>query len=363
MVIRQDLYNNILVRLGYTPISEAISSFHVMSDPEHHLSSRDWAIRKFQSLPEDMQNEILFFGKKFDNWALILDIFGGIETNLSESDDTLEKILSDFNSLDNREFVIQFLGLNVFGYKVEDAEKWIQNPNSISYADLGPQSKVLVLSDVVDFLNSIDEYKKRISNLVRDYWNNYFKIDWEPIREFFDEKITKEELLIRKEGLFSYLKSFNKNMVVKDSGILLKKEPEFCISFDDLKGINISYSIFLEPHFPANVLDNTLIISRTLNFHSLEIFSEVPESLGNVVLSISDTTRIKIVKLLWNGDMTTKEIADILNLSPSTISIHLNMLKNLNLVETHRVKRFVYYRLRRDPFYSLQNNLIGFFEF
>ena len=64
-----------------------------------------------------------------------------------------------------------------------------------------------------------------------------------------------------------------------------------------------------------------------------------------VFKAMSDATRRKIIELLKEGPKTAGEIADHFTHAQPTISRHLNVLKNANLVVDQREGTFIIYRL------------------
>ena len=61
--------------------------------------------------------------------------------------------------------------------------------------------------------------------------------------------------------------------------------------------------------------------------------------------ALNDQTRRDILELLRDGDMTAGEIADKFNFSKPTISHHLDLLKQANLVVSIKQGQFIYYSL------------------
>lgn len=61
--------------------------------------------------------------------------------------------------------------------------------------------------------------------------------------------------------------------------------------------------------------------------------------------ALNDQTRRDIIELLKNGDLTAGEIADNFNISKPSISHHLNLLKQADLVVCIRKGQFLYYSL------------------
>jgi len=60
---------------------------------------------------------------------------------------------------------------------------------------------------------------------------------------------------------------------------------------------------------------------------------------------IGEPTRLRILKLLADGDKCVGEIADILNKEQSLISHHLKALKDCNIVVARQDAQKIYYKL------------------
>lgn len=61
--------------------------------------------------------------------------------------------------------------------------------------------------------------------------------------------------------------------------------------------------------------------------------------------ALNDATRREILELLKGGDKTAGEIADSFHISKPSISHHLDLLKQANLVESEKQGQFIYYSL------------------
>jgi len=66
----------------------------------------------------------------------------------------------------------------------------------------------------------------------------------------------------------------------------------------------------------------------------------------NIVFkALNDSTRRAILELLQKNDMTAGDIADKFNISFPSISHHLDLLKQAQLVTTKKEGQYVYYSL------------------
>lgn len=61
--------------------------------------------------------------------------------------------------------------------------------------------------------------------------------------------------------------------------------------------------------------------------------------------ALNDQTRREIVDLLKTGDMTAGEIADHFNISKPSISHHLDLLKQADIISSVKKGQFIYYSL------------------
>jgi DNA-binding transcriptional ArsR family regulator len=73
-------------------------------------------------------------------------------------------------------------------------------------------------------------------------------------------------------------------------------------------------------------------------------------SLGLVFKALADETRREILQFLREGDLTAGEIAGRFKVSWPTISHHLGVLKQANLVQDYRKGQHIYYSLNTTVF-------------
>lgn len=87
------------------------------------------------------------------------------------------------------------------------------------------------------------------------------------------------------------------------------------------------------------------------------------ETFEIVSKAIADPSRVRILKLLEDGELCVCQITTVLNLAPATVSKHLATLKTAGLLQLRREGKWAYYRLaERDlnpyarPFLELVRN-------
>lgn len=67
--------------------------------------------------------------------------------------------------------------------------------------------------------------------------------------------------------------------------------------------------------------------------------------MNSVFKALNDPTRREILRLLQEKDRTAGEIAEQFDMSFPSISHHLDLLKQANLVKSEKEGQFVYYSL------------------
>jgi len=68
-------------------------------------------------------------------------------------------------------------------------------------------------------------------------------------------------------------------------------------------------------------------------------------STTNVYKALSDTNRLRILMMLKEKSLCVCEMVDILKLANSTVSKHLSVLRNANLIMDEKNGRWVNYRI------------------
>lgn len=75
------------------------------------------------------------------------------------------------------------------------------------------------------------------------------------------------------------------------------------------------------------------------------LYNEQIKNLASFFKIFGDTTRLNILKLLLNDSKSVMEIATDLNMTHSSISHQLQILRKNNLVKTIKIRTTVYYSL------------------
>lgn len=347
----------------YNEAIEMLASLHVMSAPDHHPACCDWAKRKYAGLSKGLQEEITYFSREYANWYFIMDIASEVTGELLPEEGSARFLVDRIRSMDHESFAYLFLGLPAFHFDKDVLQSWMEQPEAVSREDLREQAAFFEVSSVIYFLRHVGEVKERLVRVIEQYWQECFRYEWDAIQSYEESVLKKERILFDRIDPIEYLKTLHPNVKVEDGRLIFQKSPDYSIAVNKIEKLIISPSVFSAPHLYGNIVGGKVNITINLNFHSVKLRQPVPRDMFSLLQAVGDDTRIRIMKILWNSDATTKEIAELLALSPSTISLHLKILKEANLVDSNKVKKFVYYKLIKNSFYAVQQNLIDYFEY
>jgi len=83
---------------------------------------------------------------------------------------------------------------------------------------------------------------------------------------------------------------------------------------------------------------------------------------NNLFQALADETRRKILELLKEQDLSAGQIGKNFPISPPSITHHLNVLKNADLVSNRREGQEIIYSINLSVFEEAANLLIKFFQ-
>lgn len=84
--------------------------------------------------------------------------------------------------------------------------------------------------------------------------------------------------------------------------------------------------------------------------------------LNNTFQALSDHNRRKILEILKKKDMSVSEILRHFDITMPSLSHHLNILKQANLVTSQRQGQEIIYSLNLSVFEEVAKSLIKFFK-
>src|SRR4051794_24104571 len=81
-----------------------------------------------------------------------------------------------------------------------------------------------------------------------------------------------------------------------------------------------------------------------------------------ITKALADENRVRALLALRQGELCVCQITELLDLAPSTISKHLSILHQAELVESRKDGRWIYYQLPRNGVAPVAREAIRWLE-
>lgn len=94
-----------------------------------------------------------------------------------------------------------------------------------------------------------------------------------------------------------------------------------------------------------------------MHFKRKEVSAVDEKSLATIFKALSDENRIKIVNLLWDGEMSARRLLAAMSISQPTLSHHMKILCDSGIVVSRKVGTWMYYKVSVDGVKVLQDYL------
>ena len=82
------------------------------------------------------------------------------------------------------------------------------------------------------------------------------------------------------------------------------------------------------------------------------------QSLTEALKALSEETRLRIINLLYEGELCVCDVMEVLQISQAKASRHLIYLKNSGLARDRKVAQWAYYSLAKDESLKFIDSLV-----
>ena len=82
------------------------------------------------------------------------------------------------------------------------------------------------------------------------------------------------------------------------------------------------------------------------------------DKLLDVLKALSDETRLRIINLLYEGELCVCDVMEVLQISQAKASRHLIYLKNAGLAKDRKAAQWAYYSLSKDESLKFIDSLV-----
>ena len=341
-----------------------VQSLYVLGDPSHHKPCRQWAEKTLADLPEKLQREIPKLFKNEKGWCMIGDFWTmnpGLAVKSSMDEDIRQSIMKVRNIREPL-FSYIYLGLTTTDIKPARVGEWLGRPEVVTPEEWNCVLSALSRKHAEYYLTHPDDVKNRMAWILINYWNLSFKKIWPMLEVYLTEKLKEEKIKWDRSDPIDYIRKMHKDIIFDGEYFLFLKNPDYGIQAKNIKKIRMMASAFSAPHLMINTIGGLVTGTHNVDFRTAAFEEEISNEAMSRLNALSDKTRLKIIRIIWNDFSTTKEIAEMVSITMGAVSMHLKLLKNSNLVEVKRIKKHVYYRMKKEPLQNLPAEIEKYLE-
>ena len=341
------------IQFVYSPLNELFRSLHVLLNSRHHGTNIDWVIRIQNKLTKEFYENLHYFQLFYELGVspILLCDFRYHATTIEEEIQNLKKFLDELST----------------AQLIEHLEKVISDREN---------SFIPTLARGLEWKNfSLNKDNQLLSDLRKDassvYQHLFSFVDWYR-QEIFDEtwksKDIQRKLLTEIQHQASFLREsgfkamFNHLQIDRihwrKDRLLIIKPFNKDIQLKDSDSIMLLPSYFIWPHLFVESFNQGIAVTYDIT-EQPSYYNATPENLITIFKALSDPVRLQIMNYVIDKPSTTQSLAQILVMSNSSVSRHLQILKEANLLTTTKAKKFVLY----EPTQLITQLMPNFYHF
>jgi DNA-binding transcriptional ArsR family regulator len=201
---------------------------------------------------------------------------------------------------------------------------------------------------------------QRLLQLLQDYWTHAFALEWPELAIRLDLARAEAALQVADGGLSSLFSHTTRRARLSDCGIAVTPTipAEIDVDLAEDGRLPIVLSLFTAPY----------VITRISPAAGLVLPAPLPErritapslDLVQGLNAVADPTRLTILRLIAGRPRSTRELAQLLELSEAAVSKHIHRLADADLVRGQRNGYYVLYRLVPERAAAASRALLDF---
>lgn len=297
MVLDRFWEDNVEIVFAYMPAWEMFFSMHVLADSDHHLYRKRWAKRICEREP-GLYSRIIELGEITGTWVFVID----------------SPEWSRIRQMEIGEMLSFLRRKNI--YQWNEMLKY-----SGRQMDIAGRDEVLWV--------------------IREYYERIFQREERLLRPYLTRILQKEMEQCRRKGIWQWCQGIHPRLLVEEECLIYWKDREYCYQKENVHRIYATASTFVNPHLWLYKGEGELEMVKGVLTEQAE--DEIPEKCAQVFKALGDKTRLRIVKLLMQGTLTTQEISREIGISEAGVSKHLRILNEAVLVSKSMKGHYVEY--------------------
>lgn len=339
------------------PIFEMSFFLHILTNETHHVYNKTLFNRMREKITPEFLEEVLALDKVTWSWTFPPEMMHYL--TIDEKNEPFEVMIEKMDQLSDASYCAVAFPYNKVSRST--LHKWMKEPELILEVEDSYLPEYVDKQTSYDFLGHIESYRKRISGVLRELWENVFKEEWPGISALLAEELSQKKALFEKTDLSTFISGIhpcisfqNRKYIYSDKN---EKYPGYNHIFEDFFiNIKVYASLFCAPHYFFTNDRINLVLCSNIILENEEL-DKIVKELVPYFKAFADETRLKIICMIAEKPMTTKMLSDELMVSPGAVSRHLKQLTALSMTDVHKVRQEAFYSISKKKLDDILNQI------
>lgn len=342
------------LEVKYSPTVEMAASLNSLASGDANAPGHEWTSDVRSRFSPSELDEFKFLSNASAQWTLVMDLFCYLErSNITD----MVRFLTDLKELDDVDFSFCMLSGLVSRKEIREL---IFDPERIASWHDKDVEHWIGLEIAARILSNPAELKLRLAEFLLWYWDAAFSGIWEAIGVLEMDKVRSEQAILGGVDPEQYLEFCNERLHVSDGAVTIDRDGTKTYERSSFSFVDVFLSAFIGKAMMVNCIEGRLTVYKGFDL-SASRKTVADEQLFGFIRAINGETKMRILSELRKEPKTTKELSDILGIAPSTVSVHLKMMRDAELIYPQRVQNAVYNRFLYENYQAFLAFLMGYF--
>ena len=310
------------IRVGMSPLMEAVLSWHVLADAGHHTLQLPW-VRRSRALPAGLRRDLRRMGWVVGGYVPAVFTWSHPSKEFAAGITDVAAMPEELLSAELRQ---SLKNAPIFGFNRPASEQ------AYWHVRIGQDPRAVL----VEFLE-----------ILQEYWDVAFRAEWEEVAQRNQPMVKAVSERTRRAGAAPLLRAYRSQLDLdQQRGLVLIDRPhDHRIVVSPQRPLTILLSEFAWPHLRI-LCDMSWPPVLVLPIQNLTRGHAKPQVVQNVLdplRALAGESRLSMLTLLGVQPRSTNELGTLLHMSPPAVSRGLHRLEEAGLVCSEREGRYVVY--------------------
>jgi DNA-binding transcriptional ArsR family regulator len=332
------------LRFAFSPLMEATLALQAIVNPKRHPTQFRWVLATRELLPPDLRREIRSLSFVHKDWVL------GYFSPTPEG---------EFPDFEAELLRLRQLPLALFTAETARAllpDDW-EGPITADQVTGDPATQALLLAEARAYHPLYEEparllcydpeaLRERLLLMLERFWAARFAETWAHVEPLLVEEIATRGAFFQARDLYTALQRTLKGckLLRREGALLFPRQHEATVNLEEHQTLLLVPSTFTWAYtyvecdppwapgliYPARRADPAALMP--------------PDLLRRVVEALANETRLQILRFCAEAGRSTRELAQLLEITEGAVSKHLQQLEATGLVRRRRQSYYVLYR-------------------